>query len=90
MITDSTPKTSKPAGSANSTAGGTDHQIFPGKRANDNFQCLKDRFALQERRPYPSDPADGRIGHFVESMGLIELVISLDQAIDRLRALGAR
>jgi hypothetical protein len=91
MSTDSTPQKRKPTGSANSTAGGTDRQIFAGKPANDNaFRALKDRFALQGRCLYRSDPADGRVVYFVERMGLIELVIGLDEALDLILALEAR
>ena len=51
-----------------------------------DFENLRDRFALNGRRLYRTDPSDGRVFYFIEQLGLIQLA-DLDTAIDILRAL---
>jgi hypothetical protein len=95
MSTDSTPQKRKPTGSANSTAGGTDREIFAGQRSSDKhlgtkeFRNLSARFALQGHALYRTDPADGRVLYFIERLGLIQLT-TLDIAMDILAKLEAR
>lgn len=82
MSTDSTPRKRKPTGSANSTAGGTDHQIFAGKPANDNdFQRLKDWFRRQNYMLFRSDERDGSVVYFAARFGSCHLLTAGDANI---------
>lgn len=93
MSTDNMPHKGKPTGSANSTAGGTDRQIFSRHALCDKtekgFSSLCARFAMQGHRLYRTDPADGRVLYFIERMGLIQLA-TFDSSMDVLAKLEAR
>ena len=54
-----------------------------------DFENLKARFALQGRRLYRTDPADGRVLFFIERLGMIELA-DLDHAVAVLAMMEAR